>query len=261
MIASGSSVLVSQTLTLKAIAYKDASTTSAVSSVSFTTNYSSTFGYIYQDDFQYNDYALRYTTDQADAWGQPWQYVSLAGGDMGLEPVLGDGNQAFNTTGYLNGAFTNTSYIAQVSFECPNNVAPQLNISLLNNGWGSDSGGGELYFGYDAQFYNQGSVVMGLTRCNADGSQTALVPENWGSSIDLERQSERMVDTDCQCKCAAGGDGSDVYVERHYIEHRDPDKLFHLIPGYIGPEMDDRHGHRDMRRCRLGQQFQRHDYR
>ncbi len=61
---------------------------------------------IYQDNFQGNDYALRYTTDISVYWQPPWQYVSLAGGSMGLAPNVGQGDVGFNTNDYLNGHFT-----------------------------------------------------------------------------------------------------------------------------------------------------------
>ncbi len=215
---------------------------------------------IYQDNFQGNDYASRYTTDISVYWQPPWQYVSLSGGGKGLAPNVGQGDVGFNTTSYLNGGFTNTSYSAQVSFECPNNVAPQLNISLLNNGWVGETGNSELFLGYDAQFYNQGSVVMGLTRCNADGTQTTLVPMNWSTPLISDANLAVFSTLTASVNVLPGGDGYDLHVERRYTEHRDPDKLFHLIPGYVGPEMDERHGHRNMRQWRRWQ-FRRHDYR
>jgi hypothetical protein len=160
---------------------------------------------LYQDNFtSSSEYASRYNTNYSATWWQPpWEYVSLGSGNMGVQPVYDSGNVGFSTKDYVNGHFTNTTYVMEIGFACPQNKSPELHVGLLNNGWGANgTGTQERYYGYDFMFQNSGSLAMGFYRYNLDGSSAALVPANvngvdplwWNVALDLPSKFFLTVD-------------------------------------------------------------------
>lgn len=132
---------------------------------------------IYQDNFQTNDYGSRYTT--WNAWKDGWwpndfTYVDLGAGSIGFAPSAGWWSSAIDTKDYLNGHFTNTSYVATVAMKSPTaTLQPYFGFGLLNNGVTSSQ---SSFKGYYAQFCNNGGkVALILGRTNADGSGVDLV--------------------------------------------------------------------------------------
>jgi len=137
---------------------------------------------IYQDDFQVNDYTLRYTT--WNAWKDGWwpndfTYVDLGGGSTGFAPSGGWWSSAIDTKDYLNGHFTNTSYTASVALKCVDIPdGPSLSFSLLNNGF---VGSSLNHYGYTAAWAKTGvAVILMLGRVNSDGSYTGFF-DNWSA--------------------------------------------------------------------------------
>jgi len=133
---------------------------------------------IYQDDFQVNDYTLRYTT--WNAWKDGWwpndfTYVDLGGGSTGFAPSGGWWSSAIDTKDYLNGHFTDTSYAVTVALQSPTTtLQPYFSFGLLNNGIVTP--GETVFKGYSAQFQNNvGKVSLVLSRINSDGSSTSLI--------------------------------------------------------------------------------------